>query len=153
MRNLFWTLLIFLLVSSCADKDEMPKDVLSQQKMEAVLWDIIRAEEFLNSYVIYRDTGADRATESQKWYDKVYQLHKITRKDFDKSYAYYKDHPVLLKQILDSLSKKQPPAPPGQALQPPKDTLNKKDTFSIFNKKRLLDTLNRKRILKKISTQ
>jgi hypothetical protein len=57
-----------------------------------------------------------------------------------------------MKQILDSLNKKTPVNPPGQASPIVKDTLSKKDTLSISNKrKRILDTLNRKRILKKIS--
>lgn len=157
MKKLFLILFIFLFISSCSDKKEVPQDILSKQKMEDILWDIIRAEEFLNSFVIYRDTGIDKAAESRKWYDKIYQLHKITKKDFDRSYAYYKDHPVLLKQILDSLSKKEAPAPPGQAITTSKDSLIKrdtlpgKDTLPLFNKKRLLDSVSRKRILKKIS--
>lgn len=130
----------------------MPKEVLPKKKMQEVMWDMIRAGEFLNSFV-YKDTSIDKVAESQKWYSKIYQLHKITKTDFDKSYAYYEAHPVLMKELLDSLSKKQvqPKIPPGQGAQP-KDSLNKKDS-SIFNnkRKRIIDTLNRKRILKKIS--
>lgn len=157
MRNLFLILFIILFMSSCSDKKQAPTGILSKQKMEDILWDIIRAEEFLNNFVIYRDTGIDKAAESRKWYDKIYQLHKVTKKDFDRSYAYYNDHPALLKEILDSLSKKEAPAPPGQAIQSSKDTLIKKDTvlkkdtLPFLNKKRLLDSLSRKRILKKIS--
>lgn len=152
MRKLLLIFLISLFALACSDKNELPDGILPRQKMQDVMWDIIRAEEFLNGFVIYRDTSIDKIAESKKWYDKVYQLHKITKKDFDKSYAYYKDHPVLMKQILDSLSKKTPANPPGQASSTVKDALSKKDTLTISNKrKRILDTLNRKRILKKIS--
>ena len=154
MRKLFLILLIFPFAWACSDNKELPKDILSKEKMQEVMWDIIRAEEFLNGFVIYKDTSIDKIAESKKWYDKVYQLHKITKKDFDKSYAYYQTHPVLMKQILDSLSKKTPATPPGQATQTSKDTSHKKDTFSINEKrKKIIDTLNRKRILKKISPQ
>jgi hypothetical protein len=131
--------------------------------MQDVMWDIVRAEEFLNGYVIYRDTSIDKIAEAKKWYDKIYQLHKITKKDFDKSYAYYNGHPDLMKQILDSLSKKTPPHAPGQASSKTTDTLVKKDTLvkrdilikkdtllKIDRRKRMFDTLNKKRILKKI---
>ena len=146
---------------SCWDKSELPEGILPRQKMQEVIWDIIRAEEFLNGFIIYRDTSIDKIAESKKWYDKIYQLHKITKKDFDKSYAYYKDHPVLMKQILDSLSKKPLANPPGQASKASKDTLSKKDTlfiskdtFSISNKrKRIFDTLSRKKMRKKISVR
>ena len=36
-----------------------------------------------------------------------FQIHHITRQDFDKSYAYYRQHPDLMKIILDSLSRRQ----------------------------------------------
>jgi hypothetical protein len=114
------------------------------------MWDIVRAEEFLNSFVVYRDTGIDKAAESQKWYEKVYRIHKISRSDFEKSYAYYKDHD-LLKEVFDSLAKKPAPAQPGEEGNPAKDSLKKADTVSLFNKSILLDTLKRKRILKKMA--
>jgi len=152
MRKLLLIFLISPFAFACLDKNELPKGILHRQKMEDVMWDIIRAEEFLNGFVIYRDTSIDKIAESKKWYDKIYQLHKITKKDFDASYTYYKDHPVLMKQILDSLSKKTPVNPPGQASAAAKDTLIKKDTLvKIDKQKRIFDTLNRKRILKKIS--
>ena len=132
----------------------MPKGVLPRKKMQEVMWDMIRAGEFLNSYVFNKDTSLDKIAESQKWHNKIYQLHKITKRDFDRSYAYYESHPVLMRAILDSLSKKQaqPKIPPGQGTQISKDSLNKKDSITLKNKrKRIIDTLNRKRILKKIS--
>ena len=132
----------------------MPKGILPRKKMQEVMWDMIRAGEFLNNYVFNKDTSLDKIAESQKWHNKIYQLHKITKRDFDRSYAYYESQPVLMKEILDSLSKKQvqPKIPLGQGVQISKDSLNKKDSITLKNKrKRIIDTLNRKRILKKIS--
>jgi len=154
MRKLFLIFLILSFLFSCSDKNKIPKGVLPKKKMQEVMWDMIRAGEFLNSFVLYKDTSIDKVAESQKWYNKIYQLHKITKRDFDRSYAYYQAHPVLMKELLDSLSKKQaqPKIPPGQGTQASKDSLNKKDSSTSDNKrKRIIDTLNRKRILKKIS--
>src|SRR3990170_4802307 len=146
MRKLVLIFLSFSFLLSCSDKNKLPKGVLPKQKMQEVTWDMIRTGEFLNGFVLYKDTAIDKVAESQKWYNKVYQIHKITKADFEKSYAYYRDHPVLMKELLDSLSKKQIPVkPPGQGTQISKDSLNKKDTFTIGNKrKRIIDTLNRK---------
>lgn len=151
MRKFFLIFLILTFSFSCSDKSKMPQSVLPKQKMQEVMWDMTRAGEFLNGFVLYKDTAMDKAAESQKWYDKIYQLHKITKSDFEKSYAYYQDHPVLMKELLDSLSKKQVPPPQyGQSSSVSKDSLNKKDTSAPDGKrKRLIDTLSRKRILKK----
>lgn len=151
MRKLFLIFLIPLFLFSCSDKSEMPKGVLPKKKMQAVMWDMARAGEFMNGYVLHRDSSMDKAAESQKWHSKIYQIHKITEADFDRSYAWYEDHPVLMKELLDSLSSKPPPPPRyGQSAKALKDSLRKKDSVAIDGqRKRLIDTLNRKRILKK----
>lgn len=69
------------------------------------MWDMLRAGQFLNDFVFTKDTSIDKVAESLKWYDKVYQIHGITKDQFIKSYHYYKDHPGLMKRILDSLGK------------------------------------------------
>jgi hypothetical protein len=90
---------------ACSDKNKLPKDVLPQPKMQAVMWDMIRAGDFLNNYVFYRDTSVDKIAETRKWNEKIFQIHKITRDQFDKSYAYYRQHPQLMKAVMDSISK------------------------------------------------
>ncbi|MGZ8516617.1 MAG: DUF4296 domain-containing protein [Chitinophagaceae bacterium] len=151
MRKLFLIFLIPFLLFSCSNKSEIPKGVLPKKKMQAVMWDMARAGEFLNGYVLHRDTSMDKAAESQKWHTKIYQLHKITEADFDRSYAWYVDHPVLMKELLDSLSRKDPPpARYGQSATALKDSLKKKDSVAKESqRRRLIDTLNRKRIIKK----
>lgn len=151
MRKLFLIFLIPFFLFSCSDKSEIPKGVLSKKKMQAVLWDMTRAGEFLNGYVLHRDTSMDKAAESQKWYTKIYQLHKITESEFERSYAWYEDHPALMKELLDSMSNKQPPAARyGKSAAALKDSLNKKDSVVKEGpRRRPVDTLNRKRILKR----
>ena len=70
------------------------------------MWDMIRAGEFLNGFVVNRDS-VSKKPEREKWFAKIYQLHKINREVFDKSYAYYQAHPALMKNILDTLAKRQ----------------------------------------------
>lgn len=106
LKLLFSLAFIFFLFS-CSDKNKLPKDILPREKMEAVLWDMLRAGEFLDSYVFNKDTAIDKVAESEKWYDKIYQLNGITKEQFKKSFAYYKDNLTALKPILDSLSKKE----------------------------------------------
>lgn len=106
---------VFIL--ACSDKNKLPAGVMAGPKMQAVMWDMIRAGDFLNNYVFYKDANIDKTAESQKWNEKIFQMHKITRSEFDISYAYYQQHPQLMKVIMDSISKmkvEQPPAPAGK---------------------------------------
>jgi Domain of unknown function (DUF4296) len=101
-RYLFFVL---FLLTSCSNKEKIPKDILPKEKMQAVLWSMINAGEFLNGYVL--KDSVDKETESSKVYGQVFQIHRISKEEFDKSYSYYRQHPELMKVILDSLSKRQ----------------------------------------------
>ena len=151
MRKLFLTLSILSLLFSCSDKNKLPKGILPKQKMQEVMWDMIRTGEFLNGFVLYKDTAIDKVAESQKWYNKVYQLHKITKTDFDRSYAYYQDHPVLMKELLDSLSKKQVPVKPAiQDSVAIKDSIKKRIPPPVIDRRlKIIDTLKNRKIIKR----
>ncbi|MGN6294803.1 MAG: DUF4296 domain-containing protein [Chitinophagaceae bacterium] len=150
MKKLSFPLLLLLAgIMACSDKNKLPKDVLPHPKMQAVMWDMIRAGDFLNNYVFYRDTSVDKIAETQKWNEKIFQIHHITREQFDKSYAYYRQHPQLMKAVMDSISKTkvedavtQPtPEPVVPSLQ---------DTAAG---KRKLDSLKRVRRIGKFNTR
>lgn len=100
------TALLLLSVLSCGKPDKVPDGVLPPAKMQEVLWDMIQADEFLRNYVIHRDTLDDDTLSSMKVYDRVFQLHGTSRPEFDSSYNYYRRHTLLLKEILDTLSKR-----------------------------------------------
>jgi hypothetical protein len=124
MRDKFSYCLFFILflLLSCSNKDKIPKDILPAEKMQAVLWSMINAGEFLNGYVL-KDTS-NRTAESLKVYGEVLQLHRISKEQFDKSYSYYRQHPELMKVILDSLSKRQTFA--NEQVQKKQDTMRTK---------------------------
>ena len=105
MRKSTLLCLAMFYFASCKD-NRLPKDILPREKMQEVLWSMISAGEFLNTYILNKDS-VDKVAESSKIYGQVFQIHHITREEFDKSYLYYREHPELMKAILDSLSKKQ----------------------------------------------
>ena len=121
--SLFFFSLFFLI--SCKDKEQIPKDILPKEKMQEVLWDLINAGEFLNGYIMIKDS-IDKTAESVKIYGQVFQLHHITKEKFDKSYLYYREHPALMKLVLDSLSKKQTVAPGQGGYQRKEDSMLRK---------------------------
>jgi len=130
MRKVLFFLGCSIALVSCRDNSRMPKDVLPQDKMGEVLWDMMNAGQYVSSYILTKDS-IDKIAQSTKVYGQVLQLHAISKEKFEKSYAYYREHPALMKVILDSLSKKQTYT--VEKLQ--KDTLTRKNI--LLDKKKI----------------
>ena len=97
---LLW--LIILLTFSCKEKVEIPKGVLPQSKMQTVMLDLIRADEVVNQQS-YGDSAASVLAKREILYQKVFQVHKLTKEQFKSSFNFYQNHPNLLKVVLDSM--------------------------------------------------
>ncbi|HWR32747.1 MAG TPA: DUF4296 domain-containing protein [Chitinophagaceae bacterium] len=102
---------IICLFISCTRKDSLPAGILSQKKMQTIMWDMMRADQFLADYVFNKDTSINKTGESLKYYQQVFTIHQITEKDFQKSFYYYRLHPGQFKSIMDSLSQVPEEAP------------------------------------------
>jgi hypothetical protein len=99
MRSL--RILIFCVcIFSC--KSSIPKDVLPPKKMQAVLWDVMQADE-MAEYYSAKDSSFRELSKHADYYQKIFSIHKISKGDFTKSLAYYENHPASFKLILDSL--------------------------------------------------
>jgi hypothetical protein len=84
---------------------EVPKDVLSQKEMEAVLWDVLLADQTAEFY-IQGDSSINALEKHTDLYQQVFQIHKISKEDFKESLRFYESHPKLLKPVFDSLQKR-----------------------------------------------
>jgi hypothetical protein len=94
----------FLFITGCKNKNKVPAGVIKQKKMQAVLWDMMRADQFLGDFVLKKDSTLNKKMESIKLYGKVFAIHQISKEQFMKSFSFYKSHPALFKVIMDSLS-------------------------------------------------
>ena len=103
-----WILPALLLISlsCCKGKDEIPNKILKPEKMEVVFWDIINADVYVNDF-LRKDTSLDPKAESIRLQMIVFNKHKVTRDEFYKSYAYYANHPGLMKNVIDSMVAKK----------------------------------------------
>ena len=90
------------LMSSCGNKDKLPAGVLNPVKMQAVLWDVIKADVFTTDY-IKKDSSKNATAENLKLQQQIFAIHKITKADFYTSYDYYKTNTVEFKKIIDSM--------------------------------------------------
>jgi hypothetical protein len=151
MRRSFLIVTIFFLMQACSKKDKLPQGVLPKEKMREIMWDMIRAGEFLQSYVLPKDSTINKAAEHQKWYNKIYEIHKTNKAAFEKSYTYYKAHPLLMKEMLDTLARRQISTSSVTHRLPAKDSPGfKKDTIHLRDSmRRPFDSLLRKKLIKK----
>ena len=110
-------IITLILLVSCTQKTKIPDTILPPDKMEKVLMDMLRAEEFLNQR--QSDSAIADSFNRVKLYQSVLTLHKTTKENFKKSFTFYEAHPDWLKVVLDSmhseatrndLQKKMPPA-------------------------------------------
>lgn len=89
---------IIFCVISCTKKTE---DILPPVKMQAVFWDVIRADVYNSDY--QTDSTKQLLKENVTLQKKIFQLHGVTREQFYKSFEYYTEHPDKMTMILDSM--------------------------------------------------
>ena len=119
--------IIVLFFFSCTQKTKVPDNILSPYKMEKLLLDMLRADEFFNQH--QADTTIKDSLTRTNLYESVLGHHKTNKEIFERSFTYYENHPDLLKIVLDSMhseANKKPDVP---------DTLNKPDIKSKILKK------------------
>ena len=97
-------LLIILIISNfgCIRDNKVPKDVIPQNQMRKIMWDLMRADAYVTDFII-KDSTRDKKAESTKLYEKIFSIHSTTREAFKKSLAFYQSRPDLFKAINDSL--------------------------------------------------
>lgn len=146
MRIGFLIPIAIFVFTACKGKNKIPADVLSQKKMQAVMWDMMRADHFLTDYVFSKDSGLDKTAESFKYYQQIFAIHQTNTEQFRKSYSFYTSHPNLFKAIMDSMSKPvaaeeaptqivQPLAKPDSVQSIPKP-IQRSDTVIRLRKKK-----------------
>ena len=98
MRFIYIDILVAFLYS-CSSAPPVPKGTLQPAKMETILLDMLRTDEYLNQYVISDSLNSKR----KNFYYKVLQIHKVSKLNFQNSFYFYQAHPSMLKVILDSM--------------------------------------------------
>lgn len=95
---------IFCIIFSC--KPSTPFEIIKPSKMQEILWDVFKADA-LAQQIIKADSSKSLEKESVMLTKKVFVIHKITEKQFEKSYTYYTQHPDIMKIIMDSINVQQ----------------------------------------------
>lgn len=111
MRSRIVATFFLLTIVACGTKHTVPSGVLKPDKMQVVLRDIMRADQFLADYVFARDSTKNKDKESIAWYSRIFRLHNVTREQFRESFAWYRTHPDFLQPLMDSMAKMNVGAP------------------------------------------
>ena len=102
MRCLLTAALIFF--AGCSNNDRIPNDIIGKEKMEGILWDMILADRFSSQFLAKDSAKIDVKKETLVLYEQVFQIHKVKKEEFIKSYKYYLSRPDITKVLFDTLA-------------------------------------------------
>ena len=94
---------MLLAAGGCSDKNSVPSGILPHEKMEALMWDVIQAEQYSSAYLLKDSARIDLKLENLRLYDEVFRLHQVSRDEFRKSYQYYMGRADRAQILFDSL--------------------------------------------------
>jgi hypothetical protein len=98
----FLFIILIILSFGCIRNNKVPKDVIPQNQMRKIMWDLMRADAYVTDFIM-KDSIRDKKAESAKLYEKIFEIHATTQETFKKSLAIYQSRPDLFKVVSDSL--------------------------------------------------
>lgn len=120
---LLLTTVIFFSCNSNNKKND--SSILKKEKMEAVLWDVLRADAFVFQFVT-KDSLKRPEAEMAALQQKIFAVHKTNRKQFYNSMEYYRTQPDVFLPMLDSMinryTRDKYATTKGSTVPPVKDT-------------------------------
>lgn len=101
MQGKFLLLCLTVFIVSCSQKRASKVEIVDEDKMAYIMYDVLLAESYVESYLM-KDTTLDKDSLLKVEMDKVLKVYGINSATFSESYLYYKAHPVQLEIIMDS---------------------------------------------------
>lgn len=101
-------ILLFFVLSffACTNTTKIPDGIMSKQKMELIMWDLIQADRFGSLFLVKDSVKSNLHLENIKLFQRVFQIHNVSKEEFQKSYSYYLSRPDLTRIIFDSIAVK-----------------------------------------------
>ncbi len=100
MKKVIFICVLFIF-ARCSE-NPIPKGILAPDQMKKIVYDILKADEYVNNFVS-KDTAVNVKMKRSIIYEQVFTLHNTNRKEFYTSYKYYQEHPDIQKALFDSL--------------------------------------------------
>jgi hypothetical protein len=105
MRNLFLSFVVAAILFFCYGCRSSTHEIIKADKMQAILWDMFQADAFTEQY-IKKDSSKNTVVENARLQQQIFFINKVTKENFENSYAYYKARPDQFIAILDSITAK-----------------------------------------------
>jgi len=127
--NIKHTLFAFLVLVlfSCDIPEKVPENILSEEKMIAIIVDVQLLEATYNSRLLQTDDRGERMT---RYANEIFEHHGVSEKLFNESYSYYQDYPEELELIYENVFEKL------EALLAEEETKSKNQKKKGKNKKK-----------------
>ncbi|MBP6431012.1 MAG: DUF4296 domain-containing protein [Ferruginibacter sp.] len=103
MKFLLCSFFCVAILFSC--KNDKPKGLLSEKKMQAVFTDIMKVDAYTKNFIA-KDSQKNAILENTKMQMQVFALHKITKEEFYNSYEYYISDVKKMQPFMDSIINK-----------------------------------------------
>jgi hypothetical protein len=77
------------------EKNKVPSEIIQPDKMQKILWDVIRAQA-LSAEIARKDSTVNEIAETKVLTQKVFEIYKITSTTFIQSYFFFIIHSYLM---------------------------------------------------------
>lgn len=97
------TIIILLFcLASCGTTRSTPKNLIEFDKFKIVVWQLMKADDYYVRKAVLDSTWRWNKTNIDL-YKKVFDLNKVTVKDFYATLEYYEKRPLLFQELMDSV--------------------------------------------------
>lgn len=100
VRFFLFALFFLSMIWSCSQKKK-PDHILEEQKMMNIMIDLHIVDGYMSS-LMYNDSTRIKG---KNFYASVYDKHKVTRAEYEKSLKYYSMDPVLLDSMYSKVER------------------------------------------------
>ncbi len=97
----YLTILLFSLLSCTSNVTN--KEQLSTDKMKAVIWQLMQADEYYTRASLLDSTMKINRKNIQM-YQQIFDLNKVSSQQFYNTIDYLEKHPIQFKEVMDSVT-------------------------------------------------
>ncbi|RYG54716.1 MAG: DUF4296 domain-containing protein [Chitinophagaceae bacterium] len=107
-------MIIMVFLAGCSPEKVPGSEVVSPEKMQAVLWDVVEAD--VHTFTTLRtDSSSNPARENARLQETIFRKHGLTREAYYTSLDYYLAHSEIFIPMLDSVMAHHPAINPVKA--------------------------------------
>lgn len=113
MIRIILTITFIFFLTGCKSKSNsgIHDGSISEKEMRLIVADLMKADQFFASYAM-KDTVSDKIKERYKLYQRVLDIHHVSKEKFWQNFSYYKKKPEQLSKLMDSIQKTLSPIIP-----------------------------------------